>query len=292
MPNTTVNLVKGPIPPNACFSSVQALYDLFIDQTTAHVKGQYTLFNYGESAPAASDRDKPWIRTINQSPDKIYVHQSGYWLSKHPSPASSKERRIWTGTAAELITYDGGSDATTPNVYQGPMWEIDDTLTPTDIATKSYEADIYDTATVETLLNASSNPDASVTQAHELGELPDNVTATYLCITDDNGGSGYEAGDEVPVYSTYCNMAGTHVDTPTISVSFNETEVYARMYDGVRSREDRLYVLPKGGGDRMTLPASKFKVRLRVWKKGGKTISTTTASLFYIKRTSRVFYTA
>ena len=292
MPNTTVNLVKGSIPPNTCFSSVEALYDLFIDSTTAHVKGQYTLFNYGESVPAASDRDKPWIRTINQSPDKIYVHQSGYWLSRHPCPASSKERRIWTGTAAELITYDGGSDVTTPNVYQGPMWEIDDTLTPADITTKSYEADIYDTATVATLLNSSVTPEASVTQAHGLGELPDNVTATYLCITDDNSGTGYEAGDEVPVYSTYVNMNGSHVDTPTISVSFNETEVYARFYDGVRDHPTRLYMLPKGGGRIMTLPSDKFKVRFRVWKKGGKTTSTTAASLFYIKRTSRVFYTA
>ncbi len=292
MPNTTVNLVKGTMPPNACFSSVEALYDLFIDSTTAHVKGQYTLFNYGDSVPAASDRDKPWVRTINQAPDRIYVHKSGYWLSAHPSPALSKERRIWTGTAAELTTYDGGSDVTTPNDYQGPMWEIDDTLTPTDITTKSYEADIYDTATVDTLLNSSSTPDASVTQAHELGELPDKVTATYLCITDDNGGSGYEAGDELAVDGTYVNMRNSHVDTPTISVSFNETEAYARFYDGVRSRPERLYLIPKGSGSIMAMPKDKFKVRFRVWKKGGKTISTTTASLFYIKRTSRVFYTA
>ena len=124
MPNTTVNLVKGSIDPSSCFSDVKQLYDLFIDATTAHVKGQYSLFNFGDIAPAASDRDKPWIKTVGGAPDRIYVYQSGYWLSLHSIPAGSAERKIWTGTTAELAEYDGGS-AGDPTVFSGPFWEVD-----------------------------------------------------------------------------------------------------------------------------------------------------------------------
>ena len=124
MPNTTVNLVKGTIPSSACFSSVQALYDLVIDSTTAHVKGEYSLFNFGDTVPAVSDQDKPWIRTIGNAPDKVYVYESGYWLSLHPVPIGSQERRIWTGTTAELAGYDGG-DTGSISAFTGPFWEVD-----------------------------------------------------------------------------------------------------------------------------------------------------------------------
>ena len=122
MPNTTVNLVKGTIEPSACFSSVQALYDLVIDSTTAHVKGEYSLFNFGDTVPAVSDQDKPWIRTIGNAPDKIYVYESGYWLSRHPVPADSYERRICT--TAQLAEYDGGGVGTA-TTFTGPFWEVD-----------------------------------------------------------------------------------------------------------------------------------------------------------------------
>jgi len=124
MPNTTVNLVKGTIPTSACFSSVQALYDLVIDSTTAHVKGEYSLFNFGDTVPAVSDQDKPWIRTIGNAPDKVYVYESGYWLSLHPVPVGSYERRIWTGTTAQLAQYDGG-DTGSVSAFTGPFWEVD-----------------------------------------------------------------------------------------------------------------------------------------------------------------------
>jgi len=124
MPNTTVNLVKGTIDPSSCFSDVKQLYDLFIDATTAHVKGEYSLFNFGDTVPAVSDQDKPWIRTIGKAPDKIYVYDNGYWMSLHPVPVGSYERRMWTGTTAQLAEYDGGS-AGTPTALTGPFWEVD-----------------------------------------------------------------------------------------------------------------------------------------------------------------------
>lgn len=289
MPNTTVNLVKGTMPPNACFSSVEALYDLFIDSTTAHVKGQYSLFNYGDSVPAASDRDKPWIRTINQAPDRVYVYKSGYWLSKHPCPALSKERRIWTGTASELITYDGGSDVATPNDYQGPMWEVDDALNAPEYANKSYEAEIFDTVNLSGV--AALNP-TIVTEKHGLGELPDNVTVSLLCNIDDTV-TGYVAGDEVPIYSTWVNESSSHRDTPTTSVSFDDEEVRITLAPhaaGIESRFDMFHktTAVKGVSPSMT----KWKYRIRVWKKGGKILSGASTNFSYIKRTSRVFYTA
>ena len=124
MPNTTVNLVKGTIDPSSCFSDVKQLYDLFIDATTAHVKGEYSLFNFGDTVPAVSDQDKPWIRTIGKAPDKIYVYDNGYWMSLHPVPIGSHERRIWTGTTAQLAQYDGG-DTGSVSAFTGPFWEVD-----------------------------------------------------------------------------------------------------------------------------------------------------------------------
>ena len=39
-------------------------------------------------------------------------------------PAGSAERRIWTGTTAELTEYDGGSTGSV-SAFTGPFWEVD-----------------------------------------------------------------------------------------------------------------------------------------------------------------------
>lgn len=125
--NQSVILQKGTVPSDACFNNVSELYDLFINSTTAYVNGNYSLFNYGENKPSTDDTDKPWIRTVGNLPDRVYVYASGYWLSKHPTPASGNERRIWVGSLAELKTYDGGADEDV-NDFSGPFWEVDDAM--------------------------------------------------------------------------------------------------------------------------------------------------------------------
>ena len=125
--NQSVILQKGTVPPDACFNNVSELYDLFIGTTTAYVNGNYSLFNYGENKPSTDDTDKPWIRTVGNLPDRVYVYASGYWLSKHQTPAGGDERRIWVGSLVDLKTYDGGADEDV-NDFTGPFWEVDEEL--------------------------------------------------------------------------------------------------------------------------------------------------------------------
>ena len=58
--------------------------------------------------------------------DRWYTWDStfGVWLSPHPTPPSSDERRMWIGIDTDLITYDGG-DANPLSLYSGAMWAVD-----------------------------------------------------------------------------------------------------------------------------------------------------------------------
>ena len=125
--NHSVVLQAGTVPPNACFTSVAEMYQLFISITSAYVNGNYSLYNFGESKPSVNDTDKPWIRTVNGFPDKLYVYQNGYWLSPHLVPTSGSERRMWVGGLNDLKTYDGGADEDVSD-YTGPFWEVDEEL--------------------------------------------------------------------------------------------------------------------------------------------------------------------
>lgn len=125
--NHSVILQAGTVPPDACFTSVSEMYQLFISITSAYVNGNYSLYNFGESKPSVNDTDKPWVRTVNGFPDRVYVYQNGYWLSPHSVPADGNERRLWVGTLAELKTYDGGEDADVSD-FAGPFWEVDDAM--------------------------------------------------------------------------------------------------------------------------------------------------------------------
>lgn len=126
--NQSVTLVKGSVPDGTCFENVQDLYNLFINLTSAHVDGDYSLFNYGDSEPSVDDRTKPWVRTISGNFDRIYVYNNGAWSSPHPVPADTApnphERRIWVGTESQLKVYDGGSDAGLSETT-GPFWAVD-----------------------------------------------------------------------------------------------------------------------------------------------------------------------
>lgn len=125
--NQSVTLVKGTVPNGTCFDSVSDLYNTFVDLTTAYVDGAYSLFNYGPNEPSATDRDKPWIKTNGSAPERIYIYYNGFWSSEHPVPYDSKERRIWTGTTTELLTYEGGVDVGVSD-HTGPFWEVDTAL--------------------------------------------------------------------------------------------------------------------------------------------------------------------
>lgn len=79
-----------------------------------------------DTAPAAEDRDKAWIKTNATAPlwPPIFIFYNGMWVMPNPEPASGDSRRIWVGSLASLITYDGG-DAGALSAAGGAMWEED-----------------------------------------------------------------------------------------------------------------------------------------------------------------------
>jgi hypothetical protein len=299
--NQSVTLVKGTIPPGLCFSNIPELYNTFVDTTTAYVNGNYSLFNFGNSTPSADDNDKPWVRTDGDGrPDKMYVYKDGYWICKHPTPASGKERRIWTGTDTELLSYEAdGNSSSTATIYSGPFWEVDTTMVPEQTSNKEYTADIYDTETIAAFASNTSSNNWQINQTHSLGELPDKVGVTILCIADDSD-LGYVAGDEIDVLGGYCNIASSQGELPYLRFAFDETQVTLMVAPQVQTDLERFYLPQKDTGSGASewqriggaAGGAKYKFRIRVWKKGGKSLSTSSTNFSYIKRTARVYYTA
>ncbi len=83
-------------------------------------------YNMGPDIPGADDRIYPWLRTGSGWEDGLYYWDTtiGAWVKPHEVPASGHERRIWVGSTADLVTYDGG-DANVLGDAAGPMWEVD-----------------------------------------------------------------------------------------------------------------------------------------------------------------------
>ncbi len=300
--NQSVTLVKGTIPPGLCFSNIPELYNTFVDTTTAYVNGNYSLFNFGNATPSADDNDKPWIRTDGDGrPDKMYVYKDGYWLCKHPTPASGKERRIWTGTDAELLSYEAdGNSLSTATIYSGPFWEVDTTMVPEQTSNKEYTADIYDTETIAAFASDYSNKNGQIAQVHGLGEMPDHVNVTVLCIQDDTN-LNYVAGDEIDVRGGYINKEDSQGEQPYLRWHVDESQVTLMFPPSINDGGTlgRFYLPLKGtngssGWARIggTTGGAKYKFRIRVWKKGGKSLATSSTNFSYIKRTARVYYTA
>ena len=299
--NQSVTLVKGTIPPGLCFSNIPELYNTFVDTTTAYVNGNYSLFNFGNSTPSADDNDKPWIRTDGDGrPDKIYVYKDGYWICKHPTPASGKERRVWTGTDTELLSYEAdGNSSSTATIYSGPFWEVDTTMVPEQTSNKEYTADIYDTETIAAFASNTSSNNWQINQTHSLGELPDKVGVTILCVTDDSS-LGYVAGDEIDVLGGYCNIASSQGELPYLRFAFDETQVTLMIAPQVQTDLERFYLPQKDTGSGASewqriggaAGGAKYKFRIRVWKKGGKSLATSSTNFSYIKRSARIYYTA
>jgi len=123
--NAAVVLVPGTLPEGYCLSTFQRLLTDFFTLSSAYLPGNYSLFNFGNSEPAPSDRGKPWIRLNNDgSLDRTYVFFMGDWLAPYETPPSSSERRLWVGLEADLETYDGG-EAGAVSDTTGPFWTVD-----------------------------------------------------------------------------------------------------------------------------------------------------------------------
>lgn len=129
MSTTLLQLQPGTLPTGYCWPATpqEFLNDAF-DISSAVFGGTYQVINFGSSTPAAADRDKPWLRTVNGRIEGFYSYSNSYWLRPHSVPASSSIRMLWTGSTSELLTFDGGAnEATSASTIQwtGPMWEVD-----------------------------------------------------------------------------------------------------------------------------------------------------------------------
>ncbi len=123
--NAPIIFENGTLPDGFCFTNWQTLFNTFSSLLNGYLPGQYNVFNYGNTEPAAEDRGKPWFRlNPDGSPDKWYVYFGGSWVSPNPVAAGGYEIRIWKGLLADLVTYDGGSAGTVTDTT-GPMWEED-----------------------------------------------------------------------------------------------------------------------------------------------------------------------
>lgn len=79
------------------------------------------------TTPAVEDRGRIWIRTSSGLPlgaPYVWASSLSKWISLHPTPFSSSERRLWVGNTTDLQTYDGGEVGTATDAA-GPMWEVD-----------------------------------------------------------------------------------------------------------------------------------------------------------------------
>jgi len=82
-----------------------------------------------QTEPSVEDRDKLWWKVGSDGGLELpvplkYSTTYGQWVGKHPKQIElGHNLELWVGTAEQLKTYDGGSDAAvTPTT--GPMWQL------------------------------------------------------------------------------------------------------------------------------------------------------------------------
>lgn len=113
--NAPVTLVPASFPEGYCPPNWQTLANDIAKGMAGFVPGAYNFFNYGNSEPGVDDRGKPWFRlNPDGSPDKWYVFFGGVWTSPHSVEAGGDERRMFVGIENDVWAYDGG-DGTDPS---------------------------------------------------------------------------------------------------------------------------------------------------------------------------------
>jgi len=124
-------LVPGTLPEGWCAQSEQDRYQTYfklaqVRAFTAATASQY--FNFGNSTPTPDNRIYPWLRTeADGAPDRWYVYYDGIWCWPHSIPSNDSRVIIWTGSAGDIDTLDGGT-AGTATTKSGPFWQIDTTF--------------------------------------------------------------------------------------------------------------------------------------------------------------------
>lgn len=130
MPDIGLPLNAGSLP-YACYpSDPQTLYSDMFSRGSALASDLRGVI-ISESAPAAADQDKLWVQTTGGAPIRQFIYFNAQWVWPHASAAGGNERRLWVGTLAQLVTYDGGDSGALGDA-SGAMWAED-----TDFAGRS-----------------------------------------------------------------------------------------------------------------------------------------------------------
>jgi hypothetical protein len=120
MPDIELSILPGTLIPGVCFPDEQTRLVAFAQNMRAILSGS-AFYSFGANKPAAEFQGYPWLR----STDMQWYYFAGKW--KRPRALADQDpntRRLYVGTPADLITYDGGS-AGPVSADDGPMWEVD-----------------------------------------------------------------------------------------------------------------------------------------------------------------------
>ncbi len=125
MPNLTlITLTPPSLPIGYCPTNYQQLANDVISGTQASFNSAIgnSFFNFGPTTPTLNNQVYPWL----DNNGNWWVFQGGYWSRENPVAANSSERRIFVGTSADVLSYDGGDGTVySGNPYAGSMWAID-----------------------------------------------------------------------------------------------------------------------------------------------------------------------
>lgn len=104
------------LPPGYCFTSFDRFALDIVAGMSGFLPGEYSTIIVSESEPAANDRDKLWYQLLGggEPGGRLYKYYLGKWVAPNPVAAGSQERRIFTGSESEIWSYDGG-DGTDPS---------------------------------------------------------------------------------------------------------------------------------------------------------------------------------
>ena len=122
---SNVIISTAAVPAGFCPSAIQTDWPFLISLLSAQLQGTLNTFNYGNTTPAAIDRDKPWFRlNADGTPDRIYFYLGGNWVARNPiPPGPGGAISLYDGTLVSIDTYDGGETGVPVGPATGPMWE-------------------------------------------------------------------------------------------------------------------------------------------------------------------------
>lgn len=109
----TMQVTPGQLPPGVCPQSLQQQFNLFAANLAITFPLSAGIYNYGNTTPEPDYQSFPWFRLNSDgTPDRWYVYANGSWVAPHPVPPNSPILFPYNGTLASLVSYDGGESST------------------------------------------------------------------------------------------------------------------------------------------------------------------------------------